>query len=367
MNIERGNPILKHAFVKSLIFVSLVALTSVGCFSKARLKVGESDDGEVVEAVGYAPHDASDLLATKEASLKAAQRSAVEKVVGVFVSARTMVERSKTIENNILGQTEGWLKKYEILEKGVEGGLYRTKIRALVAFRDLEMALKDNALLNAPELQRPLVFIQITEEIEDKKASDPAGATALENALIGHGYPVVHGEREKEAELRIQGKATAYPFQSKNLGGFISYRARMSLKVLRTGTDDVLVSMTKEASGLGGNNELAGLKALESVGALMADAVAEKLSEKLGKGKRLLVFVEGVKSFKEVDRIKKHFISQPGVSDLVLRRYEEEMAQFEVQLGSIGPTDLATSLEASKNYPMTVLETKAQTLRLKVN
>src|SRR4051812_37593662 len=89
-----------------------------GCAGKSHLKVGRSADGEVVEAEGFAPNDPKDIINTKRGSLVDAQRTAIEKAVGVFVSARTMVEKAVAIENNILARTDGYIKKYDVISEG---------------------------------------------------------------------------------------------------------------------------------------------------------------------------------------------------------------------------------------------------------
>jgi len=357
--------VLSRLKTVSLLFVA--AALCGGCAgSKSRLKVGQAPGGEVVEAVGYAPYNPKDLLLTKQASLADAQRKAVENVVGVFVSAKTLVEKSVSIENNILSRTEGYVKKYDVLSEGPEGELYKTKIRALVALKDLEADLKSMALLKEPELQRPRVQVVLIEQIERQDIKDNPGARALENALQTNGYVVVGPEKASEAELVFRGKASAFPFQDEGLGGFVSYRARIDLQVERPGTKDILLSYSKEASGLGGNNDLAGMKALEAVGNLAGTELAEQVANAWGNSKNLIIYVEGVDSFEKADKVKKHLVSQPGIKDVILRMYDEGMAQFEVQLGDIRATDLAVQLSKSQTVPLQVVETQPQLLRLKL-
>ncbi|MCB4757001.1 MAG: hypothetical protein LHV69_08275 [Elusimicrobia bacterium] len=362
---------MRRALGLSGLFLSVLLATVLivsGCAGKkSRLKMGQTQEGEVVEAEGLAAYDANDLISTKRASLVDAQRNAVEKAVGVFVSARTMVEKAIAIENNILAKTDGYVKKYDILSEGVDQGLYKTRIRALVAFRELEADLKEMSLLNMPLLERPRVSVSFDEEVERKPVTEHTAASAFEKRLIDQGYVVVGKERLSEAEVLINGKVSAFPFQSEGLGGFVSYRARLSAQAKKAGSSDVLLSLTKEASGLGGNPELAGLKALETVGELAGEEAANQLNERMKKASTLLVFVEGVDSFATVDRVKKHFLSQPSVSDAVLRLYEETMAQYEVELRpSTRVADLAAQLEASQTLPLKVLETQQNTLRLKL-
>ena len=352
--------------MRKLLATTTALLFLVGCAgSKTRLKVGKTVDGEVVEAEGFAPNDPKDIINTKRGSLVDAQRNAIEKAVGVFVSARTMVEKAIAIENNILARTDGYLKKYDIISEGpVENNLYRTRIRALVALRDLEKDLKDMSLLKTNELLRPRVIIDIKEKVDKADVDDGAAADALQKSLMEQGFVIVDKDRLKEADLVIKGKASSFPFQSEGLGGFVSYRARLAVQAVRPGTQDVLSSSSKEASGLGGNPDLAALKSLETVGELTGKEFGQQLTDAWSKGKNLLVMVEGVKSFADVERVRKHLVSMPGVKDMTLRLYDEGMAQFEVQLGSIHTAELAASLEQSRTLPVKVLETKPQLLRL---
>ncbi len=355
-----------RSFLSCVMLHATCVAFLVGCAgSKSRLKVGKTVEGEVVEAEGFAPNDPQDIINTKRGSLIDAQRNAIEKAVGVFVSARTMVEKAIAIENNILARTDGYLKKYDILSEGVvENNLYRTRIRALVALKDLEQDLRDMSLLKTNELKRPRVALDITEQVNKAAVDEEAAETAMQSALMEQGFVIIQGDRLKEADLVIKGKASSFPFQAEGLGGFVSYRARLAVQAVRPGTQDVVSSMNREASGLGGNADLAALKSLETVGELTGKEFGAQLTDVWSKGKNLLVFVEGVKSFSDVERVRKHLISQPGVKDMSLRLYDEGMAQFEVLLGSVSSTELAASLEQSKTLKLKVLESKPQTLRL---
>ncbi len=360
---------MNNSKINGLIFGALIIGISLsGCAgSKSRLKIGMTDEGEVVEAEGFVPDNPQDRLSAKKASLTDAQRNAVEKVVGVYVSARTFVEKAIAIENNILARTEGYVKKYDVLKDGPEGGFYKTKIRALVAVKDLEADLKQMSLLKSGQLQRPRLSVSVAETIDKEEVTEQVAQASLEKALIQQGYVIVDSTDVKSADLNVTGKAAAFPFQTEKLGGFVSYRARLSLQAKRPGTTNVAYSLSKEASGLGGSGDLAGLKALESVGEFAAVELGEKLADMWGKGRTILVMVEGVKSFSDADRVKKHLAAEPGLGDLELRLFDEQMAQFDVLLGNVKPTELATRLSQSQSLPMTVLESTNNVLRLKLN
>ena len=111
------------------------------------LQKAKNEEGEIVVAEGIAPYKADDLPGTKAASLAAAQRSAVELVVGVYVNAKTRVEKAVAIEQSILAKTSGYVKRYEILSQGRDGEWYKTKIRALVSTQQLHQDLDTLGLL----------------------------------------------------------------------------------------------------------------------------------------------------------------------------------------------------------------------------
>lgn len=346
---------------------ALVVALSACASHHSRLKLGaKGAEGEVVEAEGLAPYNTKDMIATKRGALVDAQRNAVEKAVGVYVSARTMVEKAVAIENNILAKTSGYVKKYDILQEGPQQDLYHVRIRALVALKELEKDLQEISLSSTPDLKKPRVIIDIREDIDHEKIEDQPATEALSRALSEAQFPVVSADREKEADIIIRGKASAFAFQGKGLGGFLSYRARLSVEAVRAGTSDVVSSLTQEASGLGGNADLAGMKSLETVGEMVGRDLSMSLAASWSKNKRILVFVEGVKSFSDVERVRKHLQSQPSVNDLTLRLYDEHMAQFEVELGNTDAATLGASLEASTALPLHVVEAHGQSLRLQL-
>ena len=119
--------------MRRIILLVLVG-TLAGCAS-GRLEVGPAKDGEVVEAEGWSPVDASDPLGTKKRSLAEAQKKAVEKVVGVYISAKTRVSQAVSVNQNILANVQGYINKYEIVGEKQEEGFYKTRIRALVRYQ----------------------------------------------------------------------------------------------------------------------------------------------------------------------------------------------------------------------------------------
>src|SRR5207247_5709604 len=138
----------------------------------------------------------------KRDELQDAFKNAVEKVVGVLVSARTMVDKAVTIQQNILGKTNGYVKKHEILKEGREGdGLYHTHIRALVSYKQIQDDLKDMDLLAAPAVGNPRVAILLDETVEGSDSQITATSDGIAQGLLERGYKVV--DRSELAAIRV--------------------------------------------------------------------------------------------------------------------------------------------------------------------
>ncbi len=249
--------------------------------SKGRLTKGKTLEGEVVEAEGMAPYNASDLAGTKAGALAAAQRAAVELVVGVYVNAKTRVDKSVAIEQTILTHANGYIKRYEILSEGKSGEWYKTKIRALVSTKELREDLDSRGLLRQPAVGYPRVAVLLKEYVKENESPEGYAAQALTQALLDQGFKVVDlpssVSRDEDpleiakdinhrvADLLITGFARAQNLgEDHRLGGMKSYRATVNFRVIEVGSGEVMQTVSEVASGLEGTREIASQKALQA-------------------------------------------------------------------------------------------------------
>ena len=339
-------------------FAGMTALLMTSC-ATSRINKAKGEEGEVVVAEGIAPYKADDLLGTKAASLAAAQRSAVELVVGVYVNAKTRVEKAVAIEQNILAKTSGYVKRYEILSQGRDGEWYKTKIRALVSTQQIHQDLDSMGFLKLPEVGFPRVTIELQEFIGETENMDGHAQHSLTQALLAKGFKVVElpssvrsGEDPVEAaksinhstaELLIAGMARAQNLgYDKALGGMSSYRASVTFRVLEAGSGEVFATVSQVASGLEATPELAAGKALEKAGEVAANDLST-LPAELAKRSHVDLTISGLKSFDALSAFQKSLTSEPGVKDLFLRSYSQDpgVAVMDILIEQISPQELA--------------------------
>ena len=326
---------LRLALIPALVFVAACS------HSKPRLKEGVMAEGEVVVAEGMAPFNGDDLPATKAVALAAAQKAAVELVVGVYVNAKTRVEKAVAIEQKILTQTEGYVKRYEILSEGRDGAWYKMKIRALVTTQKLRSDLEELGTLRQPGVGNPRVALAIQEWVGEKRQDGGSATRVLTQGLLNKGFRIVslpasltnmddpadmaRTMTRGSAEIVVAGLARAQSlgYTNKELGGMSSYRANLTFRVLEVGTGEVITTVSQTASGMEATPELSASKSLENA----AEAAVKDLStlpSDLQKRSQVEVTITGLKSFEVLSALQKGLAKQTGISDLFLRSYAQE-------------------------------------------
>lgn len=359
----------------------LAAVLLLSACGKQRLKLGEQAGGEVIEAEGLVPYRQDDLPGTKAAGLAAAQRSAVERVVGVFLAAQTRVDKSVMVEQRILGKTAGYIQKYDVLEEKREGGYWKTRIRALVSFDQVGMDLKDLGLLDPRDIGSPRVAVLIDEQVDGDAAATTHAADGLTEKLIEGNFTVVDRSAKAGAALQKiidaveKGDTASVTDLGSKLGvevvllgeaqanrldphpqfkGFFSYRARVSAKAVRSGTGQVLSSVSREASGLDVDVAAAAAKSLQNAAQLLGEELLPKMSEVLRSRSEVLLKVSGLKDMDQLKSLQEALRALSGMEGVYLRHYGEGQAEISLSAGSVQGSELAGRLSKLKSPGLSV-------------
>jgi len=349
-------------FIVHRSFAGLLAMSLAfsGCAgSHSRIKSAKPSEGEIVEAEGTAPYSESDVPGMRAAAIAAAQRAAVELVVGVYVTAKTKVDKAVEIEQTILTNTSGYVKKYEVISEGRSGEWYKVRIRALVLANDVRNQLNQMGLLQKPVLAHPRVAVLLQEYIGEKPSDAGYAKRALEQVLLNLGFKVVDlpsgvnaaeepseiakGLSKNAAEIVIAGMARAESMgPSKNFGGMSSYRSVINFRVLETGTSEVLATVSEVASGLEATPDLAAQKSLQ----LAANQTSKDLSslpQQLTERAHYEVTISGLKSFELLEKFEHSLAEQSGIQGVYLRSFDQDsgVAAVDVLTDELSAPDLA--------------------------
>lgn len=315
-----------------LALISFLVTGINGCAGRSKSIVRESvSEGEVVEAEGMAPMT-DDLAGVRKASLADSQRVAVEKVVGVLVSGKTLVEKATMIEQHILAQSAGYVKKYEVIKEWQKGGYYYTRIKALVSYQKVWADLDKMAILHSPVVGNPRVAILINE---------PTLSNTLAQGLTRQGYRIVDSHN---SEIVITGEVSTETVTSPELSGLISIRGILAARALKPKTGEVLSSISIQASGADFTEKTAHQKAMTLLGEKASENLSESLTSLLASRPTVSLIVRGITSFATLVKLKDTLTKIVGNDNIFVRSYSEGAAEIEINTPSVTSTDLANVL-----------------------
>ncbi|MFA6030688.1 MAG: hypothetical protein WC969_12595 [Elusimicrobiota bacterium] len=356
------------------LWIVLAAAAVCACSGpQTRLKVGKTVEGEVIEAVGETTVDRAALEETRKKSLADAQRRAVEMVVGVQLSGKTLVDKAMLVESSILARAEGYIRQYDVLKQWEDGPLYKTRIRALVAYQEIATDLRNAGLLAEPQVGNPRVAVLLTETAGGADSDMNATTNAFAQALLDGGYRVVDradlmaanaqqvaSEIDKgdtrgvtslgkklDAEILVFGSVKANQLKIQQLGDFQSFRATLSAQAYKAQTNELMMTVSRTESGLDADKDAAIVKALGKVGKAAGEEVAEKLAKELARRAFVTVTVSGIPDLNALQAVQKSLRAVAGVSDLYLRNFAGGFAQMDARVDGKSAQALADSVEKS--------------------
>lgn len=255
---------------RHLCWLLALAMTS-GCSSAA---VRSGDSVQVVEAEGWAAVDPNDHPETRRRAIADAQRTAVEKAVGLFLAASIRVDAAVAVRQRLDARSSGVIRGYDVLAERFEGESYKVRIRAMVArSRDLGADVASAPPPDSPELR-----LDIDGSAGAPGSWVPAVASLISERLSTRGFRVAQGAASPgRSELVVRGRVRTFPIANHHLGPFQSYRATVHVEV----TDPlagVILSQSHESAGIGIDSESASAEAVRGAGNLAAAALSRDMT-----------------------------------------------------------------------------------------
>lgn len=118
--------------IRSVKFFPLVFL-----FIAASSLTARAEESKTVTAEGVAAIQGNARDIARDAAIDDAQKRAVEQAIGILIESRTQVENYQLINDKILSQTKGYIKRYNVAGVTEDSGLLRVRINADVALSKL--------------------------------------------------------------------------------------------------------------------------------------------------------------------------------------------------------------------------------------
>lgn len=341
----------------SRLLLAAAFLAAAGCGGARRSSLNPAFETEVVEAEGTAPL-AGDADAARKAALGDAMRNALALVVGVYVSQDALVSKSVLIDESITSRSEGYIEKYETLKEWRDSDFQKVRIRAHVRKEDLSAKLR--GLENEPQrLGNPVIGFDIREASDGKQQQTDYSALELRGRFGEAGF--LTGEKDK-ADIVIRGEAQTSFNTREGLGGFVSYRAGISVSAVKAGSQETLASVQESAGGIDLNETAAARASLINAAKKAADQLKDKVLKSLRERSVVRLNLANVKSMNDLSDFTKLLRNIPAVRASWVRSFSGGTAVLDVAMHRGGASDLSQLLMKSKARAVKVNRTSSYDL-----
>lgn len=318
-----------------------------------------------VTAEGVAAVINNSQAAAREKAIDDGLRRCVEQAAGSIVTTETFSSGYRVLQDQVLTNASGYIRRYKIISERTEAQLYRVKIQAEVGKTNLMTDLKALGLLQILAGKPKIMFVI------DEKVAGLFGTTAwetigqtestLSEEFINLGFTVVDPQIVKAnitkqkaldliagndqaaaaaglqvgAQIVIVGKAL-----SKNAGGKIfnsqlqSLQAVIQARVVRTDNAQVIGARSSRTSKAHLDEAQGGTIALESAAHQLATLLAQDITTKwrgetYGRNREISMHLSGLVSYRHLSFIRNFLVKEiEGVKAVHQRSFLAGVAEL---------------------------------------
>lgn len=352
---------------KRLLLVLIISMLSL---------VTLANEGRWIEAKGVAIVIDNQKELAYEAALKDALKRAVETGVGVYVSVETKTENFALISDSILTKANGYVKEYTVLNTSFTDDYCQVFLKACVSLTDLKNDLQAQGLM-IKRAGDPRIIVQIEEYSDVSYLSTSVAQEVAEKALKDRGYNVIKSRpleqylayktREDEylklvdADILVRGNATATRLSS--IGGMFSYGSTVVLSVYRSGSPQILASVTKNGRGIHVSPQLATELAIkEALSSAIEELSWEILTSLTEPIKRVQLKVLEL-DFALYSQLSSNLQRISGVSQVFPRSYRNGEGLFDIDTTQ---SSMAIAIYLSKNLGWEIIRHTENIIETKV-
>jgi hypothetical protein len=309
-----------------------------------------------VQAQGMATIHKNLVDIARSKAIDEAQRSAVERVVGVMISSSTEVENYQVKLDSILSESQGFINTYKVIQEEREGDQYRVTIEADVGVDRLKDKMEAfNMIMSRQSRPRLLVLIG------HGKKKDDIAESAMVTYFLSKGFKMVDVEAAKGALARInleaitedpaaaakvghrygaevlivgRSESSTSPFSIGNVEMKFN-KVNVSAKAMKVDTAEIIATDSDTKSGPGMEDVLKTMttEASEKVARTLADRIVDKWSYELTNTVTVKLVASGLKSRRELEKFKSLLSKEvKGVKEVNQRRYHGGRAELDMEV-----------------------------------
>ena len=368
--------------MKQFITLLTVALVFTGACSSVR--IGPKGEGEYVTAESLVPYDENNMRQMKKDGELAAQKAAVEKVAGVFISSATTVEQAQLVEDKITSKTAGFIRKSHVQKSYRKGDEWYTKIKAMVLVKDIGDIIKESE--KDAFAKKTTLVVTSRETVEEEISLSQDCKQAIYRVLKNQPYNLVNGDNLSQNNLenpnatidKARGEGARFVIiadvETNPLAAlpgtsspFKSYRARATMRVYAANNYAVIAEGSGQQSGLDPLPNIAAQKSISAACETAAKQLIEPVNDAINSAKVYNVTIKNINTIERLKQVQDILRSLREIEEYNLVRYANSAAQFEISANISTPEELTAKIVRKYNIYFTVLNITPNAVVLSFN
>lgn len=367
---------------KQLIFILTVLVTLTAC---SAFRIGPKGEGEYVIAESLVPYDENNLRQMKKDGILAAQKAAVEKVAGVFISSATTVDQAQIVEDKITSKSAGFIRHSHVQKAYRKGDEYYTKLKAMVLVKDIGDIIKQSEADTFAK--KTTVMVASHETVGDEISLRQDCKQAIYRALKNQSFALVNGDnlsqnnldnpnpsidkaRTEGARFLIVADTATSPLEALTTAAvspFKTYRARANIRVYATNNYAVVAEGAQQQSGLDPLPEIAAQKSISAACESAAKQLIEPVNAAINSAKVFHLTVKDVNTIERLKQLQDILKELREIEDFDLVRYANSGAQFDISANTSTSEELTAKIIRKYNVNFTVVTTTPSSIVLSFN
>ncbi len=368
--------------MKKIALLLCVLCTLTACHT---FRIGPKGEGEYVTAESLVPYDENNLRQMKKDGILAAQRAAVEKVAGVFISSATTVEQAQIVEDKIVSKSAGFIRHSHVQKSYRKGDEFYTKIKAMVLVKDIGDIIKQSE--SDAFAKKTTLVVASRETVGDDISLRQDCKQAIYRALKSQPFALVNGDnlsqnnldnpnptidkaRTEGARFVIIADAATHPLEAlaaSTVSPFKTYRARANVRVYATNNYATVAEGAQQQSGLDPLPEIAAQKSISAACEAAAKQLAEPINAAINSANVFQLTVKNVNTIERLKQLQDILKDLREIEQFNLVRYANSSAQFDVSANIKTSEELTAKIIRKYNVNFTVASTTPSSIVLLFN
>ncbi|MGC4044671.1 MAG: hypothetical protein QM758_12825 [Armatimonas sp.] len=284
------------------------------------------------------------ILQAKKAAQSQALRNAVEKALGIYVSAHTLTANYQLVRDEVTTRAEGFATLQEVLSEKVTPTEVRVTLRALVSLKPLAKQLKTLGLTRAWR-------ISVVEAWGTTPGDCDTAMASLEEELSRAGFVVTANPKEADVSVVLTPKLKRVHAENLRTAAgpmtMHSIRGDLTIKAIRAGETVAAFSASETEVHIDPDTA-----AGESVAAA-ARNIAPRLVESLlvlpaSLSQTVALEISGISGATQTAKIEDALRALGGVQSVTRRGLAQGKVRWELEVYSDAVPQLARDLEGLK-------------------